>query len=397
MRFHVHGSEMSSGRRTVLVTEQVEAAAAVRYAMGKGVLVSHVTQGPQFRAYAVGLATAIAAVAVLAGTTWLFHWREGEAKSQLAAAMAEESRLASALTESGGVVTALQRRTAALEEAHGGAAKQLVDQLEAARQRAGRLDHELSAAQGRAGELEKKAAAGDKAASSLKLQLAAAQSQASQLDAQLQEERLRIKELERVRTATAKLEKSNKELAATVDLLKGQLLEQAKASAAPVVQASDLPLPPAPQHQRWAMKTSYDKAADFMSLHFVRDGGGVPLSDGAFLSTGVAAGNAAAMKLTHDAEKRQVYSLVLTVSLAADAPRERLAQNQQLVVDYLRQFAPGFKEPEAWLADSIRQLAGKDGSQRLVRVGDDYKLTVWNNGVGLYSWKIESPRGEIED
>jgi hypothetical protein len=262
------------------------------------------------------------------------------------------------------------------------------------------LDRELTAARGRVGELERRAAAGDKAASSLKLQLATAQSQASQLEGQLHDERSRMKELEQFRAVKANLEKNNRELAANVELLKGQLLEQAKASAAPapqVVQASDLPLPPAPQRPRWAIKTSYDKVTDFLALHFVKDGGGVPLSDGVFLSSGVASGNAAAMKLTHDADKRQVYSIVLTVSLAADGPKERLAQNQKLVMDYLRQFASGLKEPEACLADSMRQLGGKDGGQRIVRLGDDYKLTVWNNGVGLYSWKIESPRGEIED
>jgi hypothetical protein len=398
MRFHVHGTDMASGQRRVLVTDQVEASAAVRAAMAKGIVVSHVTEGPRFRFYGFAVATAISAAAVLAGTTWLFHWREQDAKSQLAAAMAEESRLATALTESGGMVTALQRRAAALEEAHGGAARQLVDQLEGARQRVAVLDQQLTAAQERVSQLEKKAAAGDKATSSLKLQLAAAQVQASQLKGQLEEERLRIKDLEGMRAMTSKLEKRNEELSSTVELLKGQLLEQAaKASAAPVVQASDLPPPPAVEHPRWAIKASYDRAADFLALHFVKDGVAVALGDGAFLSSGVAPASAAAMKLMHDGDRRQVYSVVLSVSLAADAPKERLTHNRQLLMDFLGRFAPGLKEPDAFVADSIRQLAGKDGGQRLVRVGDDYKLTVWNNRLGLYTWKIESPRGEIED
>ncbi len=44
----------------------------------------------------------------------------------------------------------------------------------------------------------------------------------------------------------------------------------------------------------------------------------------------------------------------------------------------------------------VEQLAGKDASERVVVIGEDTQVSVWNNGVGLYTWRAESVGNGLE-
>ena len=116
-----------------------------------------------------------------------------------------------------------------------------------------------------------------------------------------------------------------------------------------------------------------------------------PLPDGTFISSTADPGNAATIRFVHDRAKERVYSATLSLSLAPDAPQEKLAENAALAALFAKTFAPTFKEPETSLPAVAVQLAAADSTRRMVLLGDDYKLTIWNQGQGQFNFKIESP------
>ncbi len=99
----------------------------------------------------------------------------------------------------------------------------------------------------------------------------------------------------------------------------------------------------------------------------------------------------------HDKAKERVYAATLGVSLAADTPQDTRSENAALVALFIKTFAPSFKNPEPSLTAVTTQLGGSDASQRVVLLGDDYKLTVWNNREGQFNFKIESPRVDADE
>jgi hypothetical protein len=142
---------------------------------------------------------------------------------------------------------------------------------------------------------------------------------------------------------------------------------------------------------RWALRTGYDVASDFVALHFDKDTMQLqPQGDGTVLWSAMSPANASTMRVVYDTGKRRVYSVTLTVSLAADAPKAKLDENMGLIAQVLKTFAPGLKNAEGRIARATAELAAKDGSERLVLMGDDANVMVWNNGTGVFTWRIES-------
>jgi hypothetical protein len=102
------------------------------------------------------------------------------------------------------------------------------------------------------------------------------------------------------------------------------------------------------------------------------------------------AANAVRIQFLHDKSRERVYSGTLTVALVADAPKDKLEQNRKTVLDFLGVFAPGLKEKADVLA-ATAQLAASDETRRIVFVGPDAKITMWNN-KGAYTFRAESVR-----
>ena len=122
-----------------------------------------------------------------------------------------------------------------------------------------------------------------------------------------------------------------------------------------------------------------------------------PSADGIFISSAASPANAATIRLVHDRANERLYAATLGISLAADAPQDKLSENTAMVASFIKTFAPAFKNPETSLGAVTTQLARTDASQRVVLLGDDYKLTIWNNQGGQFQFKIESPRADAEN
>jgi hypothetical protein len=372
LRWNVHGTDVMTGQRVMLAVEEREATHAVQAALSKRIVVSHVTREGVRRAL---FPLACAGVVVLAGTCAWFMQREGAARAELAAVRtAELVKPAAALPEVVAANTEQQKTEAKA------ALATLSERLEAAEEQAKRLEIE-------AGKFKREQ---EQATEAL-----ASQSRVTQAD----EERA-AEANARAALAQSHLEsltQANKQLGGEIDALKSQLLTsaakplaEARAEQSAVVDpGTDASPRSAPM--RWALRAGYDVASDFVAMHFEKDSMQTePLGDGTVAWSGTAAANAATVRVTHDQEKRRVYAAMLTVSLAADAPKEKLAENLQLVAAFLHAFAPGIKDAEARANRLVAQLANKDSSEQSVLVGGDTRITVWNNGTGLYSWRAES-------
>ena len=189
----------------------------------------------------------------------------------------------------------------------------------------------------------------------------------------------------------AELEKANKALAAELETLKGELLAAAVrgAEAAKPVPEAVVAAP-----ARWAMRVPYETARSFLALH--SDAGTVSsatTAEGLVSSTGVVVANAVQMRMVHDRAKERVFSVTIAASLGGDVPKETTAANRELVGLYLRTFVPGLKDMD--VAGVLGQLAGADESRRLVYLGEESMVTVWNR-KGTYTFRVESVRGELE-
>jgi hypothetical protein len=182
--------------------------------------------------------------------------------------------------------------------------------------------------------------------------------------------------------------------------LKDQLLIAAAQSAddSDTPPAAADPPPPPPPEIRWALGVSFDKARGFASLCFDRESiHDVPADQrGLHRIAATRASNAALFRFTSDASRQRVYDAALSVSLAADGPRDRLLENTKLVQLFLHTFAPAFRDPDAWLDKAVKQLAGHDPSDRLVLLDTTFKITAYNDG-GTFTFKVESPHDDLED
>jgi len=219
---------------------------------------------------------------------------------------------------------------------------------------------------------------------------------AARLRAELDAQSRRLEQLRNAQTPAApavtqvaELQKANGSLAAEIDKLKAELLLVAARPSDPPPPA---PAPEPPAQNRWALRVSYEAAHDFLVLHSDHDAiAAAPAGGGEeFLaSTGLLAANAVRMRIVHDQARERVFSATLTASLAADAPPDKRAENRALIAEFLRTFMPGFKNADAVFA-AAAQLAGQDAARRMVFLGEDGKVTLWNDKTGVYAFQVES-------
>jgi hypothetical protein len=229
----------------------------------------------------------------------------------------------------------------------------------------------------------------------------------SQLVAEQRERLAAIPELQAAIDAGKEREKTLAEardgLQRQLEVVKGQLLVAAAQSSADAEELSVAPEPVAVRvpETRWALGVSFDNARGFGTLCFDRDSihetAAGQEGEGLRRTLATRAASAARFRFTHDKARDRVYDAALTVSLAADGPRDRLMENTKLVGLFLQTFAPAFRSPDEWLSNAVRQLAAKDSSERVVLLDTTFKVTAYNDGHGTFTFKVESPRQDLDD
>ena len=70
------------------------------------------------------------------------------------------------------------------------------------------------------------------------------------------------------------------------------------------------------------------------------------------------------------------------MSRAGDGPKVKVAENGRVVGAFLKVLAPGLGGCDGWVGETIKQLAGEGGGERVVRLGEDFKVTAWHEGRG---------------
>lgn len=390
MRWHVHGTDAATGAPVVLGVNEPEAAHAVQVALSKRILVSRVVRGGWWgllnnaslrRATLPLLAAAVVVLLPVAGA---LYYGQQALRQALHGAHAEQAQLAVSLRDAEAMLRTSQTRLVQLE-AGDGRTQQWAGEVATTRQQLAQREEQLAAA---------------------RKKLDGAQGRIKTLDGLVAEQRTKLAGLEEAPKKAAaaearavKSEAQNRALAGQMDVLKAQLLELAahstpEAKSAPEATA-EIPSAPRP----WGLRTGYDAASDFAALHFGKDsvqtssaGGG---AGGLVTVTATSPENACTFVMKTD--RRRVFSATLKVSFAAGAPPEKVIQNGQVLAGFSATFAPGWKDTGAALGAAMKALADKDTDQRIVLLGEDYKATVWNNKLGLYSVRIESPREMLEE
>jgi hypothetical protein len=254
----------------------------------------------------------------------------------------------------------------------------------------------------------------DSATQDLKRELAAATAASDELSRTIEKLRGQLaaagEELQTHDKAAAEqvqaLTAAKRDLETQVDGLRTQVLQLAAAAQAAATAKKEependaaVPVVKAAVETRWALGISYDTAQGFAALCFDRGSlREAAAGNGAYRkSTATRAAGASTYRFVHDGAHERVYSAALTVSLAADGPRDRLVENTKVAVLFLQTFAPAFRSPEEWLSGATRQLAAKDSGSRMVTLDTTYKITAYNDGRGTFTFKVESPREDLED
>jgi len=390
MRWHVHGTDVATGQRVMLALDEAEATHAVQTALSKRIIVSHVTREWLRRAL---FPLTCAAVVVLLPLCVGLYWYEQRVHADLHVAVKEQDRLSAALLESEAMVRDLKAAGVSLVDYR--AVVSANARTHSAEKALAEAQLQLEADKNLAAELARKTDA-----------LADAQTHAGQLEDEVKRwsetatgARMTSADVE---NRAAALEKTNKELSSQIELLKSQLLVvAAKPNAAATEPTGDDDAgETAPAPARWALRAGYDAAANFVAMYFeketmqTRPAGGA--DDGAVVWTAASSANAATVRVVHDRDKQRVYSMTLTVSLATDAPKQKIDENMELVRRFLGAMAPGMKDVDGRVARAVADLVEKDASERIILMGEDSKVTVWNNKNGEYTWRVESIGNDLD-
>jgi hypothetical protein len=417
MRWHVYGTDAGTGQDVVLALDEQEATHAVQTAIAKRILVSPVTRevGEGLRRRLVPLAFAM--LAVLAPLCAAVYLQNMSIRSRLDQAVSEQKRLAQIAAQAESLASQIRQGAPPvnpgkpLSEETSQQMVQLVEQLASARSRASQSEQQLSATYQQMRQLEQLAREVPQLRTRLQSESDALQHSASEVLRLGRENALQRRRMEELTSLPptpdpivrklAQAEAANKELAGQVDLLKSQLLVAAASSTAPAAPEPEVATVAAAP-ARWAMRTGFETASEYLRIHFDKDTfRTVALSDGVIASSAAKPSNAATFRLLHDAAKERVFTGTLTVSLAPDGPRDKLAENQALVLQFLRTFAPSVDKPEDLMAAALAHITPKAGGlpgpgERWVLLADDCKLSVWHKGNGEYAFRAESPRGDLD-
>jgi hypothetical protein len=411
MRWHVYGTDAGTGQDVVLALDEQEATHAVQTAIAKRILVSHVTReaGEGLRRRLVPLACAT--VVVLLSLCAAVYVQNLSIRGRLDRAVAEQKRLAQIAAQA--ETLASQIRQGAAEHNAGKAEEtaqqmaQLIEQLASARTWASQTEQALTTTYQQMGQLEQVANEVPTLRAKLKAEADALQRSAAEVVRLGQENALQRRKIEElaampptpdpVLKKLAQAEEANKELAGQVEMLKSQLLLAAAVSTAPTPVEQEV-APVAAIPARWAMRTEFGAATEFLRVNFDKETFRTAASpDGTVASTGGRPANAALFRLLHNPAKDRVFGATLRVSLAADAPREKLAENQTLVIGFLQVFASSLEKPEGLMNAALARVGSRSGAgERWVWLGEDCKLSVWHNGNGEYCFRAESPRGDLD-
>jgi hypothetical protein len=406
MRWHIQGTDSVSGRDVELTVHEEEATRAVQSAMDRQIVVSAVRpMGAGKARWLVPLTLALALVIALGGVGVGLYLENGTLRGKLDQALAEQRRMAASVEQAQRTADSI-RAGGNLAQAAATQVAQLADELAAARSRMSLTERQLSAAHEQLSDLELAAqkvpgleaqlvSAHEKLDTAQK-QLQDSRQLAEQLRADLNMQNLLLAQVQNAQPPVdpavgqvAELQKANGNLAAEIERLKAELLQVAARPADPPAPAP-VPAPPAPN--RWALRISYEEAYAFLVLHSDSNAiAAAPAGGGEALitSTGLLAANAVRMSFVHDASRERVYGATLAASLAADAPPDKLAENRALIAEFLRTFAPDFKDADAAIA-ATAQLVGQDASRRMVFLGADGKVTLWNDKTGVYTFQVDS-------
>jgi hypothetical protein len=399
MRWLIQGTDAVTGQSVELSLEDEEATRAVKTAIAKQIVVDRI--GPanrrglwRFIAPTLIVILAGAATALVAQNLVLRHNLEKvtDEEWQLAQSVAQAEQAVKDLRDHGNLATQeavkMTRVADDLARARISATEQ---QLVAARQKAIAMEETAAKVPG----LERQLLALHEQLGDAQKQLDQSEKLAGQLRTQTTLQERRLGELEKMKPSDeaaariAQLDAANKTLAGEIEKLKGELLTAvAVASPSPVALVE---LPPAPAaNTPWALGMTFDAARDFAVLHSDRESMSTTPAGTLFATAGMNAANAVRIQFLHDKSRERVYSGTLTVALVADAPKDKLEQNRKTVLDFLGVFAPGLKEKADVLA-ATAQLAASDETRRIVFVGPDAKITMWNN-KGAYTFRAESVR-----
>jgi hypothetical protein len=419
MRWHIRGTDAVTDQPVELSLHELDAPRAIRAAMARQIVVTHIRRHAGARAkWLIALALC---VALGAAGVWTSA-RQADLRRQLDQALEEQGRMAESVAQAERTVGSLNA-SGALEKNAATQVAQLAGELAAARSRMSLSDQQLASARQRMTDLEKAA----KMAADLDIEVRTARGQlqvrtqeVENLRTELTLQTRRIEELQKPLPdknleRVAELQKLSAAQAEEIEKLKSELLLLAAQTAVnPALKTVDSAQTPAhsgpvsgipagktpSQRNRWPIGASFDQAHDFLVLHTDPDslvaipGSAAPAAGAgdALITSGAWASHAVRLKIEHDRAREQVYSATLEVSLAADAPRDVLADNKALIDEFLKTYA-GDLQDRAAVAPAAVQLAGQDAARQLVFLGAATKVTLWNDKTGVYTLRVESAHG----
>jgi hypothetical protein len=408
MRWHVHGTDAVTGQDVELALDEQEATRAVKAAIERRIVVDRITSARGNASWRIAAGCMIVA---FAGSSAALLAQNLTMRRNLAQALDEQTQLAQSVARAEQTVKEIRDHGSLAASAAtqvGKLAEELANsrgmisvteqQLSAARHQASTLEEKAT----RVPELERQLLALHERLGDSQRQLEQSRRLAEQLRTQTVLQGRRLDQLEQMKPsdeAAAKialLDAANKDLAGQIENLKSELLTAVARSsvqeAAPVV-AEPLPVLAAPT-TNWALGVSFEAARNFLALHADRDSiSTVPAAGGLLNMQGMQSANAVRVQFVHDKAKERIYSGTLTVSLAADAPKDKLEENRKAVGDFLGAFAPGIKSQD--LLAATAPLGTQDESRRLLFLGTDVRVMLWNS-KGVFNFRVESSRGDAE-
>ncbi len=402
MRWQIQGTDSLTGQAVELALEEADASAAVRTAHDRHIVVEKITRSRGGLRWLFGFSGWILFFATLLTGAWFFFQYRME-HDRVQQALVEQSRFAHALSAAEHL-TAELRRSDNLGVVDSEKARQLAEELSAARSRMSLSEKQLSAAHQQLEKLERAATsvpALESQVAALQVRAGAAEAHAKDADAiatRLATEMLmknrRIEQLQIALEAPSpavaraqELEKQNRQLAEQIELLKGEMLVLA-ATSRPAEATEASPPPP----QRTALALPYEAARDFLLLAIDHTTLATRSTDEFVTTYGSKPENAVTIQFTHSTNRDRVFSAELSLSLAPDAPKDKLAQNTKVVADFLRLAAPNLKDIESIGPSVAASLARQNASRQLSFNAPECTLTVHNDGMGTYTFHVEPVR-----